>query len=338
MTFDLEQFPTSESAKRMLSYVSEDFYRKSYVGKWIYQVMGEEWDAAWEIINSLPEQAFLETATWGLKYHEMKWHLPIRENLDYETRRRYVYQKRDGRTPMNPYWLEWYLSNATGFNVRVEDAHDEHLYGWEPPHPNTFIVYFEGDGSLDVAAAKERLKYLRQSHTTYILQERINDILDNAALWRYDNYRLILGYAIRFWEGPLLNGLYLLDGSLVLEGGKRRYNLIPGIKYVLGDVESPEKIDRPILRLKTAIEESERLGMNAKAVIAVAVYFWNCVNLDDEIRRTVNPTVAVRAKTQVQERISTVSLRTTRNLAYLDGSLKMDGSRVLNSIDRKEEL
>lgn len=33
--FDLENFPTSESAKRQLSYVTEGFYEKSYVGKWL---------------------------------------------------------------------------------------------------------------------------------------------------------------------------------------------------------------------------------------------------------------------------------------------------------------
>ena len=42
--FDLEAFPTSESAVRMLSYVSQGFYDSSYVGKWLYQVMGMEYD------------------------------------------------------------------------------------------------------------------------------------------------------------------------------------------------------------------------------------------------------------------------------------------------------
>ena len=43
---NLERFPHSESAKRMLDYVSADFYGKSYVGKWLYQVMGQEYDEA----------------------------------------------------------------------------------------------------------------------------------------------------------------------------------------------------------------------------------------------------------------------------------------------------
>lgn len=349
MAIDLEQFPTSESAKRMISYVSEDFYQKSYVGKWLYQVMGLEWDTVWEIINTLPEQVLPETATWGLKYHEQKWHLPVRDDLDDETRRRLIYQRRDFRAPSSPYQLEVYLENATGFDVRIEDIHDKHLYGWKPPHPNTFIVYFEGEGTLDVAAAKARLKQLRQAHTTYVLQERINDIVDNAAIWRFDNYRLVLGYAISFWGEHLLNGIGYLDGSLLLDGGKRRYNLIPGIKYVLGEVDSTEEISNPRMKILGQIQEKEALGANAGAITAIAIYFWDCLKLDgalflnggkklNEIRRTVNPTVTVKAKNQIAEKISTASLRTVRNLAYMDGSLMLDGSRVLNSIDRKEEL
>ena len=34
MSIDLERFPWSDSAKRMLTYVTKDWYEKSYVGKW----------------------------------------------------------------------------------------------------------------------------------------------------------------------------------------------------------------------------------------------------------------------------------------------------------------
>ena len=67
---ELENFPTSESAKRMLSYVSTGFYDKSYVGKWLFQVMGLEYDDARKLVEELALQMFPETATWGLKYHE----------------------------------------------------------------------------------------------------------------------------------------------------------------------------------------------------------------------------------------------------------------------------
>lgn len=81
---ELELFPTSESALKMLSYVTPGFYDKSYVGKWMFQVMGLEYDKALKLAEELPEQFFPETATWGLCWHEIKWGLPVQENLSYQ--------------------------------------------------------------------------------------------------------------------------------------------------------------------------------------------------------------------------------------------------------------
>ncbi len=50
--------------------------------------MGEEMGDARAIIDELPLQAFVETATWGLRYHEEKYGLPIRENLSPDERRK----------------------------------------------------------------------------------------------------------------------------------------------------------------------------------------------------------------------------------------------------------
>ena len=63
-TFDIERFPESESAKRMLSYVTPGWYDYSYVGKWLYEVMGREIDNAEFYVEDLINQLFPETATW----------------------------------------------------------------------------------------------------------------------------------------------------------------------------------------------------------------------------------------------------------------------------------
>lgn len=122
--FDLENFPVSESAKNMIASVSDGFYDNSYVGKWLYEVTGQEYDTAREIAEDILNQLFPETATWGLMYHEIKWGLPVRENLPYEERRQLIYRKRDYRAPMTPYRMEGYLKTATGFDVRIADIND----------------------------------------------------------------------------------------------------------------------------------------------------------------------------------------------------------------------
>lgn len=171
--FDLEQFPTSESAKRMLSYVTPGFYDNSYVGKWLYQVMGLEYDDAKKLAEELQYQMFPETATWGLMYHEIKWGLPVRPNLSYEERRQQIYQKRDYKAPMTPYRMEIYLKNATGFDVVVADCHDSGPYDYHPTHPNAFKIFFTGEGTLDTKVAFDMLKKIRQSHTTYAINDRV---------------------------------------------------------------------------------------------------------------------------------------------------------------------
>lgn len=145
--FDLENFPVSESAKNMIASVSDGFYDNSYVGKWLYEVMGQEYDTAREIAEDILNQLFPETATWGLMYHEIKWGLPVRENLPYEERRQLIYRKRDYRAPMTPYRMEGYLKTATGFDVRIADINDPGDYGFVAPHPNVFKAYFYSLGS-----------------------------------------------------------------------------------------------------------------------------------------------------------------------------------------------
>ena len=173
--FDLENFPASESAKKMLSYVSDGFYDKSYVGKWIYQVMGMEYDKAREMAEELPYQFFPETATWGLMYHEIKWGLPIRLNLTYEERRRRIYEKRDYRPPMTPYRMESYLAAVTDLEIHVADCHDPGIYGYQPPHPNVFHVTLREHGTnsrVDYGSLEEMLSRLKQSHTAFTLEHR----------------------------------------------------------------------------------------------------------------------------------------------------------------------
>lgn len=175
--FDLENFPTSPSAVQMLGYVSQGFYYKSYAGKWLYQVMGLEYDAVLEVVESLPEQFFPEMATWGLMYHEIKWGLPVRENLSYEERRRLIYEKRDLKAPMTPYRMEQYLKTITGHEVHIADVNDPGDYGFVAAHPNMFKAYFIGNETLDSKRICEMLDRLKQSHTTYQVNHLITMVI-----------------------------------------------------------------------------------------------------------------------------------------------------------------
>lgn len=258
---DLENFPTSRSALRMLDDVSTGFYENSYVGKWLYQVMGLEYDDAFRLAEALPEQFFPETATWGLKYHEMKWQLPVREDLSYEERRRLVYRKMAYRAPMTPYRMEEYLRVATGLNVQISDCHDSGPSGFQPDHPNIFLADFIGGSTSDVIRALQILNRIKQSHTVCRMRHSIKG--KTAGIWI--TACLSTGAALRI-KAKLTDSVAAADRLPVLSahriGGmlKVKTGLTENLSgHSAGRITAPAAhMITGNVRIKTAVTESVR--------------------------------------------------------------------------------
>ena len=279
---DLENFPTSQSAQNMLATVTPGFYDQSYVGKWLYQVMGLEFDEAERLIaEELPLQFFPETATWGLMYHELKWGLPVRDYLSYDERRKLIYEKRDQRAPMTPYRIETMLANVTGFWANIADIHDGGKYGDKVSHPNTFIAVFVGDGSLNTKAVKRLLDSAKQSHTTYTIIDRMDTVLDCATLEQMLLRNINIKAAVPFWRAALLDGSGYLDGSMLLDS-MREYDLILGLMYRQGEFYTPQSIDLNRMRIWLQYGVTEQYtGLKSRQ--EMAVYFWPALRLDGSV-------------------------------------------------------
>lgn len=206
---NIENFPTSEAAKRMMGYITGNgFYDRSYVGKWIFQVMGIEMDETRRIIeDELPYQAFPETATWGLRYHEEKFGLPIRENLSPEERRKLILDRRDTKAPITPWRLEKMVNSVLGCDVKVVDIHEPDN---KITHPNTFVVYLEGEGAFSLQKGIDKINDAKQSHTSYELHVRLAVfVLVENILFNRMTVRLPIT-----WWGATWDGEYLFDGSI----------------------------------------------------------------------------------------------------------------------------
>lgn len=279
---DLENFPTSQSAQNMLATVTPGFYDQSYVGKWLYQVMGLEFDEAERLIaEELPLQFFPETATWGLMYHELKWGLPVRDYLSYDERRKLIYEKRDQRAPMTPYRIETMLANVTGFWANIADIHDGGKYGYKVSHPNTFIAVFVGDGSLNTKAVKRLLDSAKQSHTTYTIIDRMDTVLDCTTLEQMLLRNINIKAAAPFWRAALLDGSGYLDGSMLLDS-MREYDLILGLMYRQGEFYTPQSIDLSRMRIWLQYGVTEQYtGLKSRQ--EMAVYFWPALRLDGSV-------------------------------------------------------
>lgn len=146
--------PTTETGKRMLASVSP-IYDRSYVARWLFEVMGIEMEEARQYIEELRLQAHPKTATWGLFYWEMRYHISIDESLPLETRRQKVMSKRWRYAPMNPARLEEYIDRASGRTAVVTEYNDEYR----------IEIAIDGDGGvLEYEKIIELVRTAKPSH------------------------------------------------------------------------------------------------------------------------------------------------------------------------------
>ncbi len=180
---DLEKFPTSPAAQRMMKTVSP-VYDKSYVGKWIFQVMGMEVDEAWAFFEELRLQAFPETATWGIVYWEQRYHIPPDDSLTTEERRQRVIVKRGKRSPMNPTRIEQFIRDVTGRQSEITERNEEYAFS---------VSILPGESEVDYHELIRTIRSVKPSHLSFtvLFQTDINISVQATSQDKYPfNYTL----------------------------------------------------------------------------------------------------------------------------------------------------
>lgn len=218
---NLDNFPTSPAAQRMLGYVTSGWYDKSYVGKWIYQVIGLEIDRINVPVEELSMQAYVDSATWGLKYWESLVGIPVREDLDYDVRRSLINERLDKYHPISPAWLENYLSKLTGRDVTVT----------EHPRTYTFSVRIgNGNGNYHLPSVMRSLDCVKPAHLAY-----------DITLVHNDNINLMTGIAtnersmkkpISDIDDPMLSMQYLITEKISLRPTAQELSELTGHRYL----------------------------------------------------------------------------------------------------------
>ena len=347
MAFDIENFPTSPKAKRMLSHVTKDFYDTSYVGKWLYQVMGLELDEIMAVLEELPKQAFPETATWGLGYHEFKWNLPVYTTDNYEERRQKIFEKRDYRAPMTPYKMEQHMQNMTGYQIRVADVHDGSEYDFRAlwyldgttlldgqrrlgAHPNRFQVYFIGDdslGTVDIPKFMSILNRIKQSHTAYYLRQIIYVEMNfhDVETIKVPMMKIALGIETGNDLGVLMSLpilVYEPDEVLTMP------SVITGVRIL-----SENGLEIPNVGISFGFS-----FFGCKMLDGTWLFDGN-TRLDSSIAYDLHMAARTAFNVENDETLGNGTVtRFSRNYWVLDGTNTLSGSRILDSVYEKEDL
>lgn len=156
-----EMIVQSTVAKRMIETVSP-IYEDSYVGCWMFEDIGREWERIWAIIDELPDQLFPQSASWLLSFWEERYGITPNIGDDDETRRSRVMEAEAPPQPFTPFTLNrWVYANSRR-RVIVND----HIA------PYTFAVFVVNQPDslpLDFGKLYKYIVKHKQSHMSFEL-------------------------------------------------------------------------------------------------------------------------------------------------------------------------
>ena len=179
---NLENFPTRETARDMMGMISP-IYDRSYVGKWIFEVMAFPLGLAQDVVKDLEKQAFPETATWSLPWWENRYGIPTNENLSIKERQRAVTQRRNMQVPMNPFRITEIVKGLTGRDVELRENVAPHTYE---------ITIFPGDSNVDLDAVVGAVGEIRQpqKHVNIVFEVPVGVHIQIGVSKKVFDYRL----------------------------------------------------------------------------------------------------------------------------------------------------
>ena len=170
----------SESADRMLGRVSP-IYDNSYVGLWIFEAIGREYDSMWEIVRSLPEQLFPQSVTWAIELWEERYGIIPSSAQTLEERRQAIIAARSVPAPFLPATLERYIYNLTGREARVTDYVSSYTFGIE-------VVNVDDMHGSDLKEIMTYINRHKPSHMSYDLifqSEAVVSIGIETGYWKF---------------------------------------------------------------------------------------------------------------------------------------------------------
>lgn len=107
-------------SQRALRRISPIYDNSDFV-KHLFNSIASDYDLLRALFKSLRQQSFIDTVDWGIEYQELKYSLPIREDLPLEERRKLLGIRAQIHRPLNPARLE----------LAIKKAYDTDVYLYE---------------------------------------------------------------------------------------------------------------------------------------------------------------------------------------------------------------
>ena len=117
----------SPEAETFLQMVTKGFYDRSYIGLWIYEVIGREWDELRRWSEGMRTEIHPQTCTWSIAVWEWVYGFEPDENMTLPLRRQRLLQKISGARPVNQDLFRRNIANI--LSIPIESVTIDELAG-----------------------------------------------------------------------------------------------------------------------------------------------------------------------------------------------------------------
>lgn len=156
----------SPEAETFLHMVTKGFYDRSYIGLWLYEVIGREWDemAAWA--GGMKTEIHPQTCTWSIAIWEWVYGIESDNALPLEHRRQRILAKIIGVRPINPEVIRRGVTALiSGLNAKVE------VNDFVGPYRFDVVLHLAGEAPLNnYAKISSYIRKIKPAHLAYNLR------------------------------------------------------------------------------------------------------------------------------------------------------------------------
>lgn len=368
----------SLEAETFLHMVTKGFYSNSYIGLWMYESIGREWDEMRAWAEGMKKEINPQTCTWSIGIWEWVYGIETNKTLQLEYRRQRILAKILETKPVNPEVIRRGVARITDCDVNITD--------FAGPYRFALAIHMKEDGdALPYESVREYVRMVKPSHLAAFLTWMFWIVINSKQLEQFLTPQIWMHWYIPFWKAPLLNSTKRYDLVLGIKNGVKfhikeiidtdrlyinisscfnvhekiyginvlfrfdGFNFWNLVGSITGNHNMPLKITvSAYINVKQAIYTDCLINGVVKvyteektgtAVISRAtVVFWQPSSHTPE--NTGQPVTRVKymAKILSSEIIGQASITSKRNLHYLNGLKRVDGSRVLNAFYGKESI
>lgn len=223
---DLDGIIRSPSAETFLRMVTKGFYDSSYMGLWMYEVIGREWDEMRKWAEGLRNEINPQTCTWSIGIWEWVYGLVPDDSLSLAYRRRRILARIIGVKPINPESIRRGIQTLTGrkdIPVEVKD--------FTGPYQFSIIMRIPDGSPFTHKGIAAYVRGIKPSHLRLHLEYAVA-----GEIYTQEEICFIsmgLHWKLLFWLCRTFDGTWSFDGGLRLDA-ERGYKAKAGLKLNFG--------------------------------------------------------------------------------------------------------